>query len=421
MKILMVVYQFMPVYRGGAEMQCWLQARALAARGHEVSILTPWLGGSTARKEILDGVVIRRLGFFLPVTMRVRRIHQWLRRKLVPPAAERADPFSADRACAATPRRRRFRFMAPVEWLGNFSFIAEAALFVGLHRISADVVHVHESHWIASFGQWLGTRMGVPVFCKEAMGKVLQWPGPRDVPGRERWKPWRLKCRYLALTGHIREELVKAGIPDDRIEILPNGVEIPSGMARPAEHSRAVYAGNFTQGSVYKGFDILLQAWGRVHAQEPTMRLVMYGGGDATRWKLFAAQHGCGDSVEFAGRTERLADEFLRAGFLVLPSRVEGMSNVLLEAQAAGLPAVVSDIPGNLAVVRNGETGLAVPVGDAEALAQAMVRLFRAPELRAQLGRAARARVAEHFAVEKIVARLEEVYAQALASRPLHP
>ena len=402
-------------------MQCWLQSRALAARGHEVTILTQWLDWRSARKEVRDGVVIRRLGFFLPVTVGVRRVHQGLRRWLAPPAAERADPFSADGPRAAAPGRRRFRFMAPVEWLGNFSFITEVAAAVGLRRLRADVVHVHESHWIAGFGQWLGERLGAPVFCKEALGEVLLWPGHRDVPWLARWKPRRMACRYLALTGHLRDELARAGIPGDRIEILPNGVEIPFVAARPADHARTVYAGNFTQGSVYKGFDVLLQAWGRVHTQEPAMRLVMYGGGDATRWKLVAAREGCGDSVVFAGRTESLPDEFMRAGFLVLPSRVEGMSNVLLEAQAAGLPAVVSDIPGNRAVVQDGENGLVVPVGDPEALANAMVRLYRSPELRAQMGRAARARMAEHFAIEKITAQLEEAYVRGRSSRDVHP
>ena len=414
MKILMIVYLFPPVHRGGAEMQCWLQARALAARGHEVTVLTQWLRLGTARKEIREGVVIRRLGIFLPFTSWVCRVHQGLRRWLVPPTAERADPFSADGPRKTTSRSRRFRIMAPFGWLGHFSFIAEAAIAVELRRLRADVVHVHESHWIAAFGQWIGEKMGAPVFCKEAMGEVLQWPGPRDVPGLNHWKPLRMKCRFFALTGYLRDELCKAGVPGERIKEIPNGVEIPSVAARPEDHSRAIYAGNFTQGSVYKSFDVLLRAWGLVHAREPAMRLTMYGGGDTTRWRMVAEQENCGESVEFAGRTDNLSSEFLRAGFLVLPSRVEGMSNVLLEAMASGLPAVVSDIPGNRAAVCDGETGIVVPVGDADALAEAMLKMYRSPELRAQMGRLARVRAQEVFAIGKVAEKLEIAYRNAI-------
>ena len=403
-------------------MQCWHQARALAARGHEVTVLTEWFGWTSARREVQDGVVIRRLGFFLPATSLVRRVHRWLRLKLSPPAANRPDPFSADGSCGGSARKaKRFRWMAPVEWLGHFSFILETVGAVWSGRLSAEVVHIHESHWVAGFGQWVGERLGAPVFCKEACGNVLRWPGSRDVPGLACWKRRRMRCRFIAITPHIRRELERAGIPAGRIEDIPNGVGIPETDARPEEHGVALYGGNFTQGAVYKAFDVLLQAWGQVHRIEPGMRLVLFGGGDATRWKLVARQEGCGDSVDFAGKTDDLPAQFLHAGFLVLPSRVEGLSNVLLEAQAAGVPAVVSDIGGNLAVVEDGKNGLVVPVGDADALANAMVKIFRSPELRARMGRAARMRAQEVFAIEKVASQLEAAYVRARSvSNPSH-
>ena len=147
------------------------------------------------------------------------------------------------------------------------------------------------------------------------------------------------------------------------------------------------------------------------------MRLRLYGGGDATPWKRLAEQEGCGDSVEFAGPTDDLPARFLENGFLVLPSRVEGLSNVLLEAQAAGLPAVVSDIGGNVAVVRHGETGLVVPVDDPVALAEAMVRMHRSAEWRGNMGRAARQRIEAEFAIDRIAERLEAVYRRVLQER----
>lgn len=417
MKILMMVLRLPPVPCGGAEMQCWKQACALAARGHEVTVLTEWLEGGSARREIKEGVVIRRLGFMLPITMVVRRWHRSIRLKVASPAADGPDPFSVDGAVAVSGRKRRnFRWMAPVEWLEQASFILETGWAAKRGRLEADVVHVHESHWLAGFGHWVGEKLGAPVFCKEASAKVRLWPGGSDVPGQARWKVRRDRCRFIAMTAHIRGELEKAGIPRAQIVEIPNGVVLPETVAQPAANRSAIYGGNFTQGSVYKAFDVLIKAWGLVQREEPGARLFLFGEGDVSRWKRLAAQEGCGESVHFCGKAENLPEKFREAGFLVLPSRLEGLSNVLLEAQAAGLPAVVSDIGGNLAVVTDGENGLVVPVGDAAALAAACVRLVRSPDLREKLGRAARERAAKFFCIEKVAEQLEAAYRVAQKS-----
>lgn len=415
MKILMMVLQFPPAHRGGAEMQCWKQARALAARGNEVTVLTQWIQVGSARKEEIDGFTIRRLGLLIPLTMAVRRLHRWLRLRKEAPAADRPDPFSADGPVAVAGRKgKKFRWMAPVEWCGSLSFILETGLWLKAGRKKADVVHVHESHWLAGFGHWAGGQMKCPVFCKEACGEVLRWQGGGDVPWRAEWKRRRDACRFIAITPLVRRGLETAGVPADRIVEIPNGVELQDAVAHPDTVGTAIYAGNFTQGAVYKAFDILLQAWGKAIQQEPDMRLRLYGSGRTDRWRLMAEEEGCGDTIEFKGPTDDLRAEFLQSAYLVLPSRVEGLSNVLLEAQAVGLPAVVSDIVGNTVVVTDGENGRVVPVGDPDALAAAMLELARSPDLRKAMGKSARACVAEHFAIEKVAARLEEVYQQAI-------
>ena len=417
MKILMMVLQFPPASRGGAEGQCWKQARALAARGHEVTILTEWLWWSSARLEILDGVTIRRLGFFLPAATQIRQLHRWLRLRKTLPTDDQPDPFSADASQAPGPKEpKRFRWMAPVEWMGHGSFILETALFCVLGKWRADVVHVHESHWLAGFAHWLAERLSSPVFCKEALGNVLPWPGSRDVPGLSRWKRRRDQCLFIAITPHIARELERAGISSHRIVNIPNGVDIPEQTAKPETNALAIYAGNFSQGAVYKAFDVLLKAWGKAIRTAPEMRLRLFGAGGIERWKRVAEQEGCGKSVEFAGRSDHLQQEFQAAGFLVFPSRSEGLSNVLLEAMACGLPSIVSDIPGNTEAVRDGVEGRVVSVGDADALADALIHTFRSPELRVKWGAAARKRANDFFAIEKVAERLEEAYARVLST-----
>ena len=420
MKILMITQEFPPTQRGGAEMQCLKQARALVRRGHAVTIATRWLSWRVPRHEVMDGVKIFRAGWLLPLTVQMRALHDGLV-SLKPRGGGRLYRNGAQQPAVRPGGAKRFRWMSLVERPGAWSFLREVTAGVRSGRLAADLIQVHESNWVAGFAQWLGEQIHVPVFCKEGLLPVLGFGAAADIPRQAEWRQRRMNCHFIAMTPAIAAALAAAGIPADRICEIPNGVELPEVPADPARQTAVLYVGNFTQGAAHKGFDVLFRAWGLAIAQEPGMKLRLCGAGETGGWQAFAQEQGCGDSVVFEGRVENIEDMHRQSGCLVLPSRKEGISNALLEAQAAGLPAVVSDIPGNLAVVRDGENGLVVPVGDAEALAQALVRLYRSPELRAQMGRAARARMAEHFAIEKITAQLEEAYVRGRSSRDVHP
>ena len=415
MKILMLTLEFPPTQRGGAEMQCLKQARALVRRGHEVTIVTRWLSARVPRQEIMDGVKILRAGFLLPLTLQLRAVHDALV-SWMPRGGGRLYRNGAQQPAARSDGEKRFRWMSLVERPGAWSFLWEVTHWIRNGRLTADLIQVHESNWVAGFAQWLGEQINVPVFCKEGLLPVLGYGAAEDIPRQAEWCIRRRRCRFFAMTQAIAAALEASGIPVEQIIEIPNGVEIPDIPAHPERNSTALYVGNFTQGAAHKGFDVLLTAWGRVIAKEPTLKLRMCGAGEIGVWKTFAQEQGCGDSVVFEGRVEDIAAVHRHCGYLVLPSRKEGLSNALLEAQAAGLPAVVSDIPGNRAVVRDGENGIVVPVGNAEALADALLKMHRSPDLRAQMGRAARARVEESFAIEKVARRLEAAYRKAIES-----
>jgi len=93
----------------------------------------------------------------------------------------------------------------------------------------------------------------------------------------------------------------------------------------------------------------------------------------------------------------------------VLPSLSEGMSNALLEYMAAGKPVVATAVGGNVEVIRDRENGLLVPVGDAAALAKAVLELVRDRDLAQRLGAAARRTVEERFDVVKQIEELQRV------------
>src|SRR5262249_9178980 len=112
------------------------------------------------------------------------------------------------------------------------------------------------------------------------------------------------------------------------------------------------------------------------------------------------AAHGL-TGVDFAGERGDVAERLAAADVFVLSSRSAGLPISVLEAMAAGLPVVGSDVGGLRELVVDGDTGLLVPAGDPQALADALLRLLSSPEERAAFGAAGRARAAELFGLER--------------------
>ena len=101
----------------------------------------------------------------------------------------------------------------------------------------------------------------------------------------------------------------------------------------------------------------------------------------------------------------------------VLPSLSEGLSNVLLESMAAGVPVVATRVGGNPEAVEDGVTGLLVPPRDAAGLAGAIARVLEDRELAGRLGGAGRARVVERFSIQDAIRHTERLYLTLLRRR----
>jgi glycosyltransferase involved in cell wall biosynthesis len=235
-----------------------------------------------------------------------------------------------------------------------------------------------------------------------------------SIPLRKVWDRWRRKIDYVALHTAIRDELVADGVKQERIRLIPNGVEPPVEIAEPGTGGYVLYVGNFTQGQNHKGFDVLCKAWAQVCLENPKANLVMAGQGDTTPWSQMFEQLGVIQQVEFVGYVQPLDELYRGAALFVLPSRHEGMSNALLEAQAWGLPAVVSAIPGNSLVVDGGISGVVVPVGDHLAFAEAILFLLADAQKRKAMGTSARARINEHFTIDRVATNYTALYADLL-------
>lgn len=198
-----------------------------------------------------------------------------------------------------------------------------------------------------------------------------------------------------------------------RSAVLPNALS-ENFMKERCDGSRRdeiVMVGRLDQN---KNHALLLRAFARLHTEYPSMRVKIYGGGLAgsdtgPMLKKLAAELGIADKVQLMGRKSDIRTEIERARIFVLASDYEGMPNALLEAMATGLAVISTDCPcgGPAAVIRNGQNGLLIPVGDTDALEAALRRILEHPQLEESMGIEA-AKLAKELAPEKVCARWQE-------------
>jgi glycosyltransferase involved in cell wall biosynthesis len=202
---------------------------------------------------------------------------------------------------------------------------------------------------------------------------------------------------------------------DGRLVVVPRGVDLRRFEPRapgPAGTLEVVSVGRLVR---QKAHDVLLRAVAELRAQDVPLRLRIAGEGpELTSLQAIVDELDLHGHVELLGPVQDVPALLATADAFALASRWEGQSNAVLEAMAAGLPVVVSD----LAVLREvvGDAGVRVPVGDARAWAEALAPLAADPARRARLGAAARARVEARYDASARATDLLAVYRRLLAT-----
>ena len=210
-----------------------------------------------------------------------------------------------------------------------------------------------------------------------------------------RWAPWlfrpvlRRARAVIAASEHLAGAARELGAGD--VRVIPSGVEVPDEAREPVEPPHVLFVGRL---SPEKGIEDFLAA------TEGLPRVVVGAGPVEVP-----------EAVGFVPRAE-LGRCYERAAIVCAPSRREGYGVVAREAMAHGRPVVATAVGGLVDAVRDGETGLLVPVGDAAALRAALERLLADPLLRSRLGEAARTR-ARSWSLEAAAEATMAVYAAA--------
>lgn len=177
-----------------------------------------------------------------------------------------------------------------------------------------------------------------------------------------------------------------------RCVVIPNPVFDPGSANAPASPRTALRLLAVGRLAPQKAFDLLIEAFARVHARHPDWILRIVGEGEARpALEALAGRLGVADRVQLPGVIEAIQKEYQSAGVFVLSSRYEGFPNAMAEAMAAGLPVVAFDCPGSVAeMMQPGRDGLLLPAGDTDALAAALDRIMGDADARVRWGLNAR-------------------------------
>jgi glycosyltransferase involved in cell wall biosynthesis len=225
------------------------------------------------------------------------------------------------------------------------------------------------------------------------------------------------------------DDLVRLGVaPAAKLRVLPLGLELDRLAAIDDEARRrrraelGIGAGDVVLVFVgrvvpIKRLELLLRALALARESEPRLRLALVGDGEERPvLERLAAQLGVAAAADFLGYRRELAPIFAAADVAVLCSDNEGTPVSLIEAAAAGLPAVATEVGGVREVVGD-DAGLLVPAGDAPALAGALLRMAADRGLRRSRGEAARRRALRDFGAERLLRDADALYRELIAAR----
>lgn len=393
-RVLFLTESFHPVLGGGERHIRELSAR-LAASGMPATVLTRRGDRAWPREESLEGVRILR----------------------VPPPG---------------PGRT-----------GKYAMVPAALATLWRERRSYDLLVVRGTRVLGLPGLLAARANGKPVVLQaevngEMSGEVYTWGTrldrglPRQLVGgavRTRNVLLRDADAFVAMSRRIRDEFLDAGVPRERVALIPHGVDtrrfapadpreresLRRRLGLPVEGVMVTYTGRLLRG---KGLETLVDAFASVAAMHPLAHLLLVGSGAGQALSVEddlgerVRRADLADRVSFVGRVDNV-DEYLRASdIFAFPSVFEALGLSLIEAAACGLACVGSRTGGIVDVLEDGASGLLCEAGDARGLAASLGRLLADSGWRAALGARARETARRRFDLGDSLERYRALFSE---------
>ena len=234
--------------------------------------------------------------------------------------------------------------------------------------------------------------------------------------------------RIVAVSESVSRELIAAGLSPDRIRVIPNAIDVAR-FAEGAGDRAAEWRRRLTEPrapviltvgrlSRQKGLEYFVQSAAQIHHEAPQARFWIAGDGiQRGQLETQIRDLGLEGVVTLLGEQRDIAAIMAASDVFVMPSLGESFANVLLEAMALGKPIVATRVGGTPEIVRDSETGWLVPPRQSAALAAAVLKILKDPDLGAHVGAQGRDFVASHFGATHVAAQMAEVFRQVAASR----
>ena len=223
--------------------------------------------------------------------------------------------------------------------------------------------------------------------------------------------------RLICVCSQSAGEALQAGFSPMQVAHIPNGVDIGFFKPAPVTENRQTitFAGRL---DYMKGVHILLEGFKQLRDEMKNVQLTIIGDGpDREKLQNCAREKGISDAVNFCGEAEEIVPYLQQSAVFVLPSFSEGLSNVLLEAMACGLPVVATRVGGTIDLVQDGFNGILIEPDNAGQLYQAMKKILQDKDLAKALGVQARKTAAEKFSLKSVTEQYVSLYQTLVPAR----
>lgn len=245
-------------------------------------------------------------------------------------------------------------------------------------------------------GRIIGRLSGIKVIIESHRSSLFGSPWWHQVDRFTRW----LVTHYTSQTNVTKKLLHRVlKVPLQSITVIPNAVASLQ-KTSPTNEIIITCVANLKP---EKDLNVLLSAFEAVYPRYPDAKLWLVGEGpERKRLQQQIASYTSKHNITFWGSQTDVPAILTKSSIFVLPTRIEGMSNALLEALSTGLPCLTSDIPVNEEIISDQHNGLLFKTGDIESLIEQLEKLLSNPELRLQLGQTAQEYAQETYSIKTV-------------------